>query len=145
MLDKVLYFIFKLIFKFIIFCVKKYFLKNLVMVILDLINYKYFLQEYCRLLDIKKINDVSFIDRVSLSIVKNIERLFMVNINEMLVFCLVFEINGERISEDLVQYIFDSNILKYEGFFEMLFEFLQKGVLFFKIELYRKIKVQKGI
>jgi hypothetical protein len=145
MSDKALYLISKLISKLITPRVKKYFLKNLVMVILDLINYKHFLQEHCRSPDTKKINDASSTDRVSLSIAKNIERSSMVNTNEMSAPCSVLETNGERTSEDSVQHTLDPNIPKHEGLSEMLSESLQKGVSFPKIESHRKIKVQKGI
>ncbi|XP_021019135.1 coiled-coil domain-containing protein 168 [Mus caroli] len=145
MSDKALYLISKLISKLITPRVKKYFFKNLVMVILDLVNYKHFLQEHGRSPDTKKINYASSTDRVSLSIAKNIEHSSMVNTNEMTAPCSVLETNGERTSDDSVQHTLDPNLPKHEGLSEMLSESLQKDVSFPQIESHRKIKVQKGI
>ncbi|XP_052047798.1 leucine-rich repeat transmembrane protein CCDC168 [Apodemus sylvaticus] len=144
MSDITLYLISKLISKLITPHVKKSFLKNLVMVLPDLINYEHSLQEQHRSQDTEKINYASSTDRVSLSITKDIEHSSMVNTNELTAPSSLFEANGERTSEDSVQHTLDLNIPKHEELSGMLSETLQKDVSFPKIESHR-IKVQKDI
>ncbi|GAB1301193.1 Predicted gene 8251 [Apodemus speciosus] len=144
MSDIALYLISKLISKLITPHVKKSFLKNLVMVIPDLINYEHSLQEQHRSQDTEKINYASSTDRVSLSITEDIEHLSMANTNELTAPSSLFEANAERTSEDSVQHTLDLNIPKHEELSEMLSESLQKDVSFPKIESHRK-NVQKDI
>ncbi|XP_031224835.1 coiled-coil domain-containing protein 168, partial [Mastomys coucha] len=145
MSDIALYLISKLISKLITPHVKKYFLKNLVMVIPELINYEHFLREHHTSPDTKKINYASSTNRVSLSIAKNIEHSLLVNTNELATPSSLFETNGERISEGSVRYTLNLNIPKHEELSEILSESLQQDVSSPKVESHRRMKVQKDI
>nr|XP_034354276.1 uncharacterized protein LOC117705721 [Arvicanthis niloticus] len=146
MSDIALHLISKLISKLITPHAKKYFSKNLMMVIPDLINYEHFLQEQHRSPDIEKINYASSTDTVILSITENIKHSSMVNTDELTAPCSLFETNGERIREDSqVEHTLDLNIPKHEVLSEMLTESPQKDVSFPKIESDERMEVQKDI
>ncbi|XP_052605300.1 leucine-rich repeat transmembrane protein CCDC168 [Peromyscus californicus insignis] len=127
--------------------VKKYFFKNLVAVIPDLIKCEHFLKGQNKSLDTEKINYASSPDRVSSGIIENIEHSFIVNTHEMAAPCSLFETNTEskESSEDSVQQSFDLNIPKHEGLSEVSSESAQKDVSFPHIESYKGMKVQKDI
>ncbi|XP_055461241.1 leucine-rich repeat transmembrane protein CCDC168 [Psammomys obesus] len=132
--------------KLITYHVKKYFLKNLVMVIPDVMKHEHFLQEQNGSPDTEKISFTSSTDRGSMGVIENLEHSFAANTDELAAPCSLFETNGEKkeSSEDSVQQAFDLNIPKHEGHLEMLSESSQKDVLFPNTELNRRMKVQKN-
>ncbi|XP_036028880.1 LOW QUALITY PROTEIN: coiled-coil domain-containing protein 168 [Onychomys torridus] len=127
--------------------VKKYFFKNLVAVIPDLMKCEHFLKGQNKSLDTEKVNYASSTDRVSSGIIENIEHSFIVNTYGMAAPCSLFETKREskESSEDSVQQTFDLNIPKHEGLSEVSSESAQKDVSFPHIESNKGMKVQKDI
>nr|XP_021483582.1 coiled-coil domain-containing protein 168 [Meriones unguiculatus] len=132
--------------KLITYHVKKYFLKNLEMVIPDIMKHEHFLQEQNGSPDTEKISFTSSTDKGSVGVIENLEHAFTANTDELAAPCSLFETNGEKkeSSEDSAQQAFDLNIPKHEGHLEMLSESSQKDVLFPNTELNRRMKVQNG-
>lgn len=128
--------------------IKKYFMKNLVTIMTDLIKYEYFLQKQNRSPDTEEICDGISAEGETSRSAHDVEPSLTVNTDEPAAPCSLSETNREskEPSKDSVEQTFDLNVPKYEMLSEeVIFESMQKCISSLQIESSQGMKIQMDL